>query len=261
MQHLPAVPYGTWFRRYRARQAPERRLVCFPHAGGSASFYRNWPHHLPAATELLAVRYPGREDRFDEPYATRLTDVADEIGTELAGLPPLPVTLFGHSMGAAIAYEVAARLEHRHGLVPQVLVVSGRRAPHLPRNRETVHLWSDDDVVTEVHRLGGVGADVLTHPELRALFLPMLRADYRLIDTYRPEPHPPLSAPLTALSGTDDPSCPVEDARGWSRVTTGAFALHALPGDHFFLIPAEAEVARLTAHAHRHTGTAQPPAR
>jgi pyochelin biosynthetic protein PchC len=233
-----------WFRRHPAPHRPRLRLVCLPHAGGAASFFAPWRPLLPPDVELLAARYPGREDRIAEPYVTRMDDLADLVADAVTDAlePPgdLPLACFGHSMGAALAYEVTVRLEARgHG--PARLFVSGREAPHRSPGGD-LHRRDDTALVEEVRRLGGVGLAALDDPTLRDLVLTTLRADYTLIESYRPTRVTPVAAPVTAFAGTADPVCAVSDVRAWAHVTTGAFALRVLPGDHFFPVSVRAEV-------------------
>ncbi|MFJ9099155.1 thioesterase II family protein [Streptomyces sp. NPDC102405] len=239
---------NPWLRRHHPRSVPRARLVCFPHAGGNAQLFHTWPAHLPDDIELVAVRYPGRQERLAEPCVEDMAAMADAVTAALLPLLDRPLALFGHSMGSSVAYETALRLEERHGVVPRRLFVSARSAPH--RARPTgLHLRGDDELVAGVRRLGSFGSEVYDIPELRELLLPALRADYRLIENYRPASPPrPTRAPITAHLGTDDPGCHRDDVLAWAELTHAAdFALRTYPGDHFYLAQREAElVADLT---------------
>ncbi|MBU8860441.1 MULTISPECIES: alpha/beta fold hydrolase [unclassified Micromonospora] len=223
------TPLTRCLQRYAAPAAPATRLVCFPHAGGGASGFRQWAGHLPGGVELLAVQYPGREERIAEPPATDLCRLASEVAHALARLDPAPTVLFGHSLGAAVAFETARRLPS-----PVLLVVSGRQAPVDPGR--SVHLMSGDELWQDVARSGGTRKEVLDSDELRALLLPVLRADYRLSETYRPAPLPLLACPVLACSGDRDPEVDPAALDGWRAVTTGTFTARLFPGDHFYLV-------------------------
>ncbi|MCX4765827.1 thioesterase domain-containing protein [Streptomyces sp. NBC_01275] len=242
---LPAPRRRTadrWLRVHRCRAPrPARRLVCFPHAGGTAHLFHGWPAQLPDDVELLAVRYPGRQDRLAEPCVEDMAELADAVAESLAPYTGLPLTLFGHSMGSAVAYEVALRLEAR-GVRPAHLLVSGRAAPHRARPAGVAE-GDDEALLATVRSLGDYQAEVYDIPELRELLLPALRADYRLIETYRPERPVPLRTPVTAYSGSDDTSCPMDAVRAWGDLTgPGRFQLRLFPGDHFYLVPHEARL-------------------
>ncbi|CAL9516251.1 Thioesterase PikA5 [Streptomyces sp. enrichment culture] len=249
---VPAVPApgarpadDPWLRRYAAASGrpPRLRLVCFPHAGGNAQLFHGWPAHLPDDVELLAVRYPGRQERLAEPCVRDMDELADAVTAALLPLLDRPVALFGHSMGSSVAYETALRLESRHGVVPRRLFVSARSAPH--RARPTgLHLRDDDELIAGVRRLGSLGSEVYDIPELRELLLPALRADYRLIEDYRPAAPPvPTGAPVTACLGREDPGCDPDAVLAWSELTrAGDFDLRTYPGDHFYLAAREAEL-------------------
>ncbi|MFJ8545463.1 thioesterase II family protein [Streptomyces sp. NPDC093586] len=234
---------GIWFRRYRGAVAPRVRLVCFPHAGGNARLFHGWASRLPADVELLAVRYPGRQERMDEPCVESMDELADRISAALEPERGLPLALFGHSMGAAVAYEVAVRLEApaAGGPGPALLMLSGRSAPH--RTRPTaLHRAADDVLVAGVTRLGTLGGDAYAVPELRELLLPVLRADYRLIETYAGPRPAVVRAPMVAYLGDRDPGVSRPDVEAWAELTEGDFTVRSFPGDHFYLAPREAEL-------------------
>lgn len=235
----PAAPYLT---RHTRPERPVRRLVCFPHAGGAASFYRSWAQYVPSSVELLAIQYPGRENRFREPLVPAMDPLASAVADELLALPPLPTVLFGHSMGAAVAYETLLRVERAGAGHVTRLCVSGRS----PDGSGGPVVRTDDEVVEAVRSLGGTHAAVFDDPDLRELLLPVIRNDYHLIDDYRRRTDaPPLRAAVHALTGDRDPQVTPDEAAGWRAVTSGAFGLTVLEGDHFYLVPAAEQVARI----------------
>ncbi|MGC5364362.1 thioesterase II family protein [Streptomyces sp. DT24] len=224
---------GPWIRRFHPAPEAAGRLVCFPHAGGSATYYFPVSRSLSPETDVLAVQYPGRQDRRHEPCVEDIEALADLAVGQLAPWTDVPVTLFGHSMGAMVAYEVARRLE-AGGTPVTGLVVSGRRAPSRVR-RETVHLADDDRLVEDITRLSGTDSAVLGDPEILRMILPAVRSDYKAVETYRHRPGPPLACPVVALIGDNDPQVTVAEAESWEDHTTGAFRLQLFPGGHFFL--------------------------
>jgi pyochelin biosynthesis protein PchC len=226
---------APWFQCYRPVPVPAARLACFPHAGGGASFFRPWVDELPTGVELLSAQYPGREDRLSEPPATDLGALAGRFAGAFAAVRDRPIVLFGHSLGAAVAYEVALRMQASGDGPPTMLVVSGRHSP-LDRSR-SVHLMHDDGLWADVARAGGTNRQVLDSPELRALVLPVLRADYRLSETYEPVEGPSLRCPILACSGDNDPDVDLAVLPEWGKLTCAGFDVHVFEGDHFYLTP------------------------
>ncbi|GHA42143.1 thioesterase [Streptomyces tauricus] len=227
-----------WVRRFRDDDGCGTKLVCFPHAGGWAHAYRTWPMGLPSDVGVLAVRYPGREDRLDDPFPSGLEALADDIADALGELTRHRLVLFGHSMGASVAHEVAVRLQRR-GSPPAALCVSGRRPPQALGGLRKL-FGTDEEIIADVLRFDESRAPVFEDPGLRELVLPAIRADYRLVDAYPAGPRPPLDCPVYGYTGHDDPEVTPEQMRGWAETTQGAFRLRVLPGGHFYLRAEEA---------------------
>jgi len=224
---------SAWIRRFHPAPDAGTRLVCFPHAGGSATYYFPVSRALSPAVDVLAIQYPGRQDRRAEPCVDDLRTLADRVVDELRGWVDRPVTLFGHSLGATLAFEVAVRLR-REGVTPLGLFASGRRAPCRHRD-ERVHLFDDDGLVADLKRLSGTDSQMLDDDEVLRMILPATRSDYRAAETYRYQPAPPLDCPIVALVGDDDPQVSIDEARSWGEHTTAGFDLRVFPGGHFYL--------------------------
>jgi surfactin synthase thioesterase subunit len=235
-----------WIRRFHQAGPNSPQLVCFPAAGGSASFYYPFSTALSPGIEVSAVQYPGRQDRRGEPNIPSIPQLADAIFPEVEPLAGRPLAFFGHSMGAILAYEVAIRME-RAGL-PRLerLYVSGRRAPSCHRE-ESVHRGSDDEIIAELRELSGTEARLLADREIVDLILPAVRSDYQAVETYRYEPGLALGVPVTAMTGDDDPRVTTAEAQAWGSHTSASFQLHVLPGGHFYLVKELAPVAKLIA--------------
>jgi surfactin synthase thioesterase subunit len=216
-------------------------LFCFPHAGGAASYFHPWSAPLAPGIEVLAVQYPGREDRAAEPCVTNIADLADQIHAALGSSLPQRFAFFGHSMGAILAFEVARRIARQEGRGPAHLFVSGRPAPPRHRHRN-LHRAGTPALIAELRSLGGTDPRILDDREVLELILPPMLADYTASETYRFEPGPPLSCDITAMTGDHDWMNTTGDAAGWSAHTTGAFNLQVYPGGHFYLDDCRARV-------------------
>lgn len=222
-----------WCRRYRPARNAAVRLVCLPHAGGSAPFFLPVAQALSPRADVVAIQYPGRQDRRGEPPIDDIAVLAGRIHDVLGQEPDLPTSFFGHSMGAIVAFELARRLE-AEGAGPVHLFASGRRAPSAWRD-EKVHLKDDDGVLAEVRALNGTASSLLGDDELMRAVLPALRADYKAIETYRCAPDVTVSCPITTLTGDSDPKTSMDEARAWRGHTSGTFDLQVFAGGHFFL--------------------------
>jgi surfactin synthase thioesterase subunit len=233
---------GSWLRRFHPEPGTGARLLLLPHAGGSAGYFFPMSKALSAVVDVLVIQYPGRQDRLTDLFIDNVEGLADGVYAALAPLSDRPVGLFGHSLGASVAFEVARRLE-RDGLVPSCLFVSGRRAPAANRDRG-VHRLNDDELLTEVQLMNGTDERVLTDQELVRMVLPVIRNDYKAAETYTYRPGPVLGCPIVAMVGDDDQLVPVDSAQDWVDYTTGHFELQVFPGGHFYLDTQWAEVAR-----------------
>jgi surfactin synthase thioesterase subunit len=224
--------WNTWLRVHTPRPRARIRLVCFPHAGGAASAFRDWGALLPAAIEVAVVQYPGRQDRFDDPMPGTIAELAALTAAAVGERLDRPTAFFGHSMGATVAFEAGRLLQPRFPTPLTRLFASARKAPSDCRPNG---LRLDDAEVKElVRRLGGEGATLLENEELSRLALPVLRHDLGLVEEYRHAPGAPLTCPITAIVGKDDPSVTRADAERWSAHTMGACRVRELSGDHFY---------------------------
>ena len=227
-----ASPRHSWLRSLTDEQAPARRLVCFPHSGGTAESYVSWIPRIRPGTELLAVQYPGRSDRFGVPLARGVREMSTGVADELDRLEPVPCTLFGHSLGALVAYETAVRLSAA-GRPPESLTVSGSPPPGRAGTGR-MHQARDADLWAQVCALGGMPPEVADDEELADILLPTLRADIAAHETYRPAPGTTtLTCPVRCYHGIGDPLVDEAHLPEWAETTTGPFTLTTRAGSHF----------------------------
>lgn len=237
---------NLWIRRYHPAPQSKVRLVCLPHAGGSASFYFPVSRALSPSVEVLAVQYPGRQDRRSEPCIDDLPTLARHVLGALDGWLDRPIALFGHSMGATVGFELACMLEQERGLPVAWLFASARRAPSMQRT-ERIHLENDAGLIAELRRLSGTDGSVLGDEEMLQMVLPATRADYRAAEMYEYKARPSLTCPITVFVGDDDPKVTVDEARAWRDHTTGAFEFQVFDGGHFYLTSHQSKVLKLMA--------------
>ncbi|HEX8353838.1 MAG TPA: alpha/beta fold hydrolase [Pyrinomonadaceae bacterium] len=236
------IDKNSWLMYPRPNPAAELRLFCFPYAGSSATIFHPWARLLPPEVELVAVQYPGRGQLRNLPPYERIGPLTQAITELLVPRLNAPFAFFGHSMGALVSFEVARALRSLRLPQPAHLFVSGSSAPHLRLLRRPFHNLPDPELVEELRQLNGTPQEVLDNPELLALVLPILRADFAVCDNYVHAPGEPLGRPLTAFAGDGDRDAGPDAVAAWRQHTTAEFALRVLPGDHFFLHSAQAEL-------------------
>lgn len=251
---------GDWIRCYDEATPDAVRMLCLPHAGGAATFFRPLSRLLAPDIETLTVQYPGRQDRRTEPAAASIGEIADAVLGEL-GDGAGPVALFGHSMGAVVAFEIALRLE-RSGQPALLLAVSGRRAPSR-QPVETRHLLDGTGMLAELKRLNGTESAILDDDEVLSLVLPPLRADYRVLAAYTDPAVRLRATPILAMVGNTDPVAPLDDVLAWEEYAGAGFDARVFPGGHFYLsrqsaILVSALREALTGHAARRHDATRP---
>jgi medium-chain acyl-[acyl-carrier-protein] hydrolase len=225
----------VWIKR--ARQDPQTRfrLFCFPYAGGGASFFRTWRQRLGPDIEVCAIQLPGREDRLAEPPFAKLSSLIEALADVLYAYTDFPFAFFGHSLGALISFELARRLRRQKAPCPLQLFVSGHRAPQIPDPDPPIHQLPDAEFIEELGRFNGTPQAVLENPELMEVFMPLLRSDICLNETYVYDHEAPLDCPITAFGGLEDEEVSREELAAWHDQTRSRFNIQMFPGDHFFL--------------------------
>ena len=229
-----AANLSQWFPAFRARQAASMRLICFPYAGAGMPVFRAWPGALPDAIELRVAQLPGRGTRLRERPFEQMPSLVEALHQALRSLSDRPLALFGHSLGAIVAFEVVRRLRFE-GIVPAHLFVSGNTAPQLPGPMPPLHQLAEDDFLRELKELNGMPQVLLESKELLEIMLPVVRSDFKLLETYQYKSEHPLDCPITAFGGLRDPRTTKNGLEGWRLQTARSFDLIMVQGDHFFI--------------------------
>ncbi|MES5820836.1 alpha/beta fold hydrolase [Streptomyces sp. RG80] len=217
------------------------KLVCLPYAGAGASFYRPWTALTAAlagdALEIVPLQLPGRERLIDEEPYRDVHEAVDGLLPQLCerlGDGEHRVALFGHSLGAVLAYELAHRLVVEPGIELVHLFVSGAPHPGEGREQRATGL-SDDEFLTRVREFAGYSHPALDDPEMREMLLPTLRADVEMHESYVPSTLLPLDAPLTVIRGEDDALVDHDSAASWNKASGRDFDHVEVPGGHMYL--------------------------
>lgn len=211
------------------------RLLCFPYAGGTASLFYSWQAHFPVDIQICPVELPGRAGRIDDPMPGSVAELVGRFLQEARPYLDRPFSMFGHSLGALIAFELARVMKSRGMLSPVRLFASACQAPQVFRSQRQMHHLADSEFIQAMGDLDGTPDEILKHQELLSVLLPMLRADFRLADTYSYIAGEPLSCAITAVGGSEDGSISRGDLVAWHSQTTGPFNLWIVRGAHFFL--------------------------
>ncbi|MET8118318.1 alpha/beta fold hydrolase [Micromonospora sp. NPDC005189] len=236
---------AAWLSCAEPRPAARLRLVCLPYAGAGAAAYRPWSALLGDDVEVWTAQLPGRERRLADPPLSTMAELAPPLVDAIAERVQAPYAIFGHSMGALIGYEVAARLLARGGPAPHRLVVSAARPPHRDSPIGTAHRLDDTALTQWLRDLGGITDEVLADVGLLELILPTVRADLAVVASYRPTTVTPLPLPVDAVAAADDPLISPDEMAGWAACTAAGFSLTVVPGGHLYLHDSPPPLARL----------------
>lgn len=217
------------------------RLFCFSYAGGTSELFRQWQAALADICLICPVELPGRGSRMDEPFAPTLAQAAQEAACALLPYTDAPCYLFGHSLGSVLALETARVLQEQvqgqegGARLPLGLIVSGRYPPHLPGRRRDLHDRPDEALIDEMRRLGGTPEELLNDRALLDMLLPIVRADFRLLETHRALATPCLHLPIHVFCGREDTDSPLELLARWQEVTDTPCSIDFFDGGHFYI--------------------------
>lgn len=227
---------SAWLPEKWDRSDESAQIFCFSYAGGSAEIYRQWQKQLTGCARIIPVELPGRGTRHGEPFCPSIPQAAAAAALAIsAGLSGQTYFLFGHSLGSALALETARKLEDMGISKPAALVVSGRFPPHAAKHKRRLHTASDDELLAELRRLGGTPEDILRDNDFVRFILPIIRDDFRLIETHAASALPQVAVPIHVCCGRDDIDSPVALLERWAEVTTAGMDLTLFDGGHFYI--------------------------
>lgn len=212
------------------------RIFCFPFAGGNPHIFLDWTKYLTVRCEAGIIQLPGRGNLLFETPCRRIGPLIEDLSKAIEPLTDKPFAFFGHSMGAIVAFELAARQRRKLKPLPKMLFVSGCVAPHIYVKERPLHQLPDGDLIEELKRLGGTPSELLENAELMELVLPALRADCEMLYFYRYQPDEPFKFPIAAFGGDEDDNVGPLQLEAWRAQTSGDFSLKIFSGDHFFLL-------------------------
>lgn len=227
---------------FKPRPDARIKLICFPYVGAHGYIFRTWHSMLPEDVEVSAVTASADAEAFAEDRITQFSQLVPLVSAKVAGVLDRPFVFYGHSAGAVLSFEIARWLRRHRGLLPRRLIVSGRRAPHMPDTEFRTRDKSDDEFVKRLAELSGTPLELLENKELLSIFLPGLRAEFDLCESYKYVDDVALPCPITAIGGRDDPESLEERLDGWRCHTSTSFSKHILDGNHFFIHSSERDL-------------------
>ncbi|MED1883486.1 thioesterase II family protein [Brevibacillus borstelensis] len=232
------------------------KLFMLPYAGGSASVYLSWKKHLPAEVELIPMELPGRGKRYKEPLIDSVQNMIPVLLEDITSHElSTSYAIFGHSMGNLLALELARELAKQDHPLPAALFLSGRNPPHVKSNFLR-HVLSEQELVQEILKLGGTPPELMENREWLELFLPIIRSDYKLVETYQFKWDAPLDCPFMIFNGKQDLLIDAGQIEEWSRFTSREYSAAWFEGDHFYIHDQAEEICRQMV---RHLGTPTSP--
>lgn len=225
---------NNWFVVPKPLTNPKLRLVCFPYAGGGAQTYVSWADKLPEGVELVAIQPPGRANRIAEKPFSDMDKLISALISQMQSVKDVPYVLFGHSLGSKVAYELSATMQRLGQVNASHLIVSGSGSPGVASQEAPLYLLNDEEFIDKLSELNGTPREILENRELMSLLAPLIRADFKISDTYQPN-GPLVDCPISILGGIDDADVTDELLQAWNELTTRPGRVHKFPGDHFFI--------------------------
>ena len=228
-------PSTKWVANRKPNDRAKIRIFCFPCAGAGASYFRNWHEKFLPEIDFLPIQLPGRENRFTEPLYENLVHLVCDLAEGLRPYMNMPFAFFGHSLGALVLYELTRNLRITHKPAPLQLFIAAYRAPHLSNSRPILHNMPDDDFINELIRYHGIPEEISENKEMLEVVTPIIKADYKIHETYTYKPEERLRCPIMVFGGIEDEFVDLNDLEGWRKETSEECQIRILSGGHYFI--------------------------
>ncbi|MBA4537129.1 thioesterase [Bacillus aquiflavi] len=218
------------------------RLFCLPYAGGSSFIFSRWKTYLHPAIEIIPLELAGRGRRINEPLISNFEEMVNDIFKTIKNdLSDLPYIILGHSMGGLLAYELAYRILQSNSKMPILIILSGIEPPKL-RKRKVISTLPDEEFVKEVLSIGGTPKNIFANKEASDIFISILRADFKLVESYVAQDYKPLDVDLMIFNGERDYSTTFPRVKEWKKYTNKSCQMINFEGGHFFIHDHKKEV-------------------
>ncbi|MBK1986440.1 thioesterase [Sphaerospermopsis aphanizomenoides BCCUSP55] len=227
--------FNSWVTCPKPNPNAKLRLFCLPYAGGSATIFRTWPKNLPPTIEVCPIELPGRGRQMRLPLYTKMQPLVQEIAENLIPYLDKPFAIFGHSMGGLVSFELTRLLRSDYNFTPLHLFISARNAPQVSPTKRKIYNLPDAEFWQEILNYNGTPDEVTANQDIIAVFLPILRADFTVLETYIYTHQPPFDFPISVFGGLQDPTFADYELEAWKEHTTAAFSLQMFEGNHFFI--------------------------
>ncbi|MEO1427753.1 MAG: thioesterase II family protein [Cyanobacteria bacterium J06633_8] len=225
----------NWITFPKPNPKADVRLFCFPYAGGSSTIFRPWLNKLPNNIEICPIELPGRGSKIQQAPFNRLEPIIKFLSLQIQPYLDKPFTFFGHSMGGLLSFELTRLLYKEYKISPIHLFISARSAPQIIDSKPLIHTLPESEFINKLRDYNGTPDAVLQNKELMQLFLPILRADFAVLETYTYHHAPPLECPISVFGGLEDDKVSVEELEAWRTQTNHNFLLQMFSGGHFFI--------------------------
>ncbi|MDP4147322.1 MAG: thioesterase domain-containing protein [Bacillota bacterium] len=214
------------------------KLFCLPYAGGTAMVYNRMKRFLDSSIELFPIELAGRGSRSREPFYDSVDEAVEDIYSSIKSqFNGESFTFLGHSMGTVLEYELIYKIYELHNQLPMHAFFSGRHAPPIKKDEKDLHTLSDEEFIKEIYEIGGTPKEFFEHEELLKMFIPILKADYKIIENYKHKPKADkFDFDITVFSGKEDKDVTKEDLAQWPKITKGNCEVIEYTGGHFFIL-------------------------